>query len=240
MPQVANAPIPSPSSLGDLEELDDHRLVEFAAGLIGIPRREPTPGLDSFVLHAPLELLARAALLPHVAPAGRARARKRIVVLAERYDAAGPSVGHPPHADFADAEAAAGGLAAAVDAEDGAAIDAAAAWLGDHTRPHELVSLLAPVMLDRLSAAGHANIYLAQLARNQPRGLPGQLLRHPAAALGEGSARRIRLPPLAVVHDPGRGAELLEALATVVPVSPPPSFFIAPMVQHAEASGTFA
>jgi hypothetical protein len=239
MPQVANAPIPSPPSLDELDELDDHRLVEAAAGRIGMPRRGFAPGLDSFVLHAPLELLARAALLPHVVPAGRARARRRIAVLADRYAGAGPSVGPPPPADFSDAPEAARALAAAVDAEDAVAIDAGAAWLGDRARPDQLVPLLAPVMLDRLSAAGHANIYLAQLVRNQPRGLPGQMLRHPAAALGEGSARRIRVPQVTVVDDADRGAELLEALATVEPVPPPSSFFIAPMVQHAEASGSF-
>jgi hypothetical protein len=42
-----------------------------------------------------------------------------------------------------------------------------------------------------------------------------------------------------MVDDARRGAELLDALATVEPVSPPPSFFIAPMVQHAESAGSF-
>lgn len=240
MPRLVNAPAPPPPPLGDVDGLDDQRLVASAGRLIGVPLLEHTPGLDSFVLHAPLELLARGALLPHVVPAARSAARRRIALLAERYATAGPPVAPPRAVHFAHPVAAARALADAVDAEDPTAIDAAAAWLGDHARPDQLVALLAPVMLDRLSAAGHANIYLAQLARNQPRGLPGQLLRHPAAALGQGAARRIGVPTAATVDDHTRADDLLAALATVGPVAPPPSFFIAPMVQHAESAGAFA
>ncbi len=52
----------------DLVALDDQRLVDSAATIIGVPRDEVVGDRYSFVLHAPLELLARAALLPYVAP----------------------------------------------------------------------------------------------------------------------------------------------------------------------------
>ena len=52
----------------DLVGLDDQRLVDSAAAIIGVPRDEVVGDRYSFVLHAPLELLARAALLPYVAP----------------------------------------------------------------------------------------------------------------------------------------------------------------------------
>ena len=44
--------------------LDDHRLVVGVAEQIGVPRAAVADGKGSFVLHAPLELMARAALLP--------------------------------------------------------------------------------------------------------------------------------------------------------------------------------
>ena len=43
--------------------LDDHRLVVGVAEQIGVPRAAVADGKGSFVLHAPLELMARAALL---------------------------------------------------------------------------------------------------------------------------------------------------------------------------------
>ena len=55
----------------DLASLSDAELCEGVAGLLAVPRRAPA---DSFVLHAPLELLARTALLPLVHPASRERA----------------------------------------------------------------------------------------------------------------------------------------------------------------------
>ena len=59
----------------DLVGLDDQRLVDSAAAIIGVPRDEVVGDRYSFVLHAPLELLARAALLPYVAPDAREGAR---------------------------------------------------------------------------------------------------------------------------------------------------------------------
>src|SRR5690349_12065372 len=49
-----------------LDQLSDVQLAAHAAATIRVPRAAPA---DSFVLHAPLELIARAALLPRVRPA---------------------------------------------------------------------------------------------------------------------------------------------------------------------------
>jgi hypothetical protein len=221
--------------------LDDQRLVENAARVIGVPRREVVDGRFSFVLHAPLELLARAALLPHVLPGHRDRARQRIVALVEGYEASGPPLDPPEPVTFGSTMEAATALAAAVEAGDLSDVDVAAAWLGDRAGPGELVRLLSGTFLDRLSAAGHGNIYLAQLSRTQPRGLPGQMLRHPAQALALDSARRIRVPETTTRDDPdGSLAEaLLDAAQRVTPIGPPPSDFIAPLVEHAQDSGAF-
>src|SRR5438067_5421062 len=110
----------SGSTVTTVELLDDHRLVAACAAVVGVPRAEVIGDRFSFVLHAPLELLARAALLPYVAPSGRELARRRIAVLAERYEASGPPVPMPSVAGdrFASLDAAAGWLAGAVDPED--------------------------------------------------------------------------------------------------------------------------
>ena len=61
----------------------DIDLTETVAGVLAVPRSEPP---DSFILHAPLELLARAALLPHVSPDLRAAARDRIEAIAPQFE----------------------------------------------------------------------------------------------------------------------------------------------------------
>lgn len=65
----------------------DTDLIAACAAAIDVPKAgEP----DSFVLHAPLELLARAILLPQVPEPFRPLARRRLPWLADRYRAAGP------------------------------------------------------------------------------------------------------------------------------------------------------
>ena len=68
------------------------RLLAWAASVVGVPKVAPA---DSFVLHAPLELLARAALLPRVGPGSRALARERLVALVDAYGRAGEGVRTP-------------------------------------------------------------------------------------------------------------------------------------------------
>jgi hypothetical protein len=68
-----------------IEQTDTDLIAECAA-VIDVPKAAPP---DSFVLHAPLELLARALLLERVPDAARADARARLLWLAEKYDAAG-------------------------------------------------------------------------------------------------------------------------------------------------------
>jgi hypothetical protein len=77
----------SPSSPGS-----DRALVASCASIIDVPKDGPP---DSFVLHAPLELLARAILLERLPDERRARARERLQWLADRYAAAGPTATAP-------------------------------------------------------------------------------------------------------------------------------------------------
>lgn len=74
--------------------MDDAELIARCAAVIDRPKVAPP---DSFVLHAPLELLARAILLPRVPEPARTAARARLQWVADTYAAAGPATeGSPP------------------------------------------------------------------------------------------------------------------------------------------------
>src|ERR1700721_4643712 len=64
----------------------DAVLIQAVAAAIATPKAQIN---SSFLLHAPLELLARAWLLPHVPPCAREAARRRIAEIAARYAAEG-------------------------------------------------------------------------------------------------------------------------------------------------------
>src|SRR5580692_346355 len=68
----------------------DAALVDAGAAVVATPKRTSRP--SSFVLHAPLELLARRALLAYAAPESRAVARHRIAEIAARYAREGEAV----------------------------------------------------------------------------------------------------------------------------------------------------
>ncbi|MCU1353908.1 MAG: hypothetical protein JWM05_3117 [Acidimicrobiales bacterium] len=165
-----------------LDQCSDWELVDHVAGVLAVPRDAPA---DSFVLHAPLELLARAALLAHVAPADREAARHRLVWLAATYEATGPAAAEPgvPPADPSPAR-----LAAAIEAGDLDATDREARALAAATTAEELGAALADVVVPRLSAAAHGAIFLHLLPRVAPRsaaaartaiGLLRELARYP-------------------------------------------------------------
>jgi hypothetical protein len=65
----------------------DAALIADCAAVIDVPKVDPA---DSFILHAPLELLARALLLERVPASARGDARARLQWLADTYAAAGP------------------------------------------------------------------------------------------------------------------------------------------------------
>ncbi len=220
-----------------LGEIADHRLVELAAEIVGVPRVEVPAEHSSFVLHAPLELMARSALLPYVGESERRRARLRIASLAAAYQASGPPLISRTPRDFASLDEGVTALVGAIDEEDLDGVDTAAAWLGSRLSPDQLVAMLADHTIDRLSAAGHGNIYLQLLSRSQPHGLPQQMLRHPARQLAIRSNRRIEVPPTRVGSDPALGVRLAECLARVPVVGPSSHPGIAAMVEHTEDHG---
>lgn len=244
-----------------LDRLSDHELVNQVAEVVASPRNQPA---DSFVLHAPLELVARSRLLPLVAPTARRRARLHLVALASAYEATGPPLDDPDHADHdPGGEPTAGGgtapappdapgdavgrLVASVDAGDLDATDRAARALA--SRPGDLTALvrrLATALTSRTAAAGHASIFLQYLATAgwaAPTLLP--LLRPLARELARHPTWRIRwIDGL----DDGRTGpsleptsySLAERLASAPRPGPPGSTFIHPLMMQVDESGMAA
>src|SRR6478672_11326802 len=111
-----------------LDDLSDRQLVAWAGRHVAVPREAPA---DSFVLHAPLELAARAALLPFVTPAGRDLARVRLLTLAGAFERSGPAYVPPPSGPAFDRpDEAATALVAAMERGELDDVDAAASWIG--------------------------------------------------------------------------------------------------------------
>ena len=214
-------------------EPSDTQLVATVADRLARPKVAPA---DSFVLHAPLELLARAGLLRHVRPEDRPGARSRIVALGERYAAAGPELADPPPADFGSPGAAAAWLTEAIAAGDLDAVDSAADALGRVATPEQLRRLLARPLAPALAAAGHACILLYLLPRVAPSGdVTGRLLRGTARELARHPDRQLRWFE---GRAGSRAPWSLEAALLDVPVlGVPGSDFIDPVMTQAEASG---
>jgi hypothetical protein len=213
----------------------DTELVGYVADRVRIPRADPA---DSFVLHAPLEVLARSALLPRVAPGGKQAARLRLLTLLDEFESWEEADLPAPIADSRpDAGGAARGLAAALAAGDLEAADTEAARVAHAAAPGELAHLIGAAVLPNLAAAAHAPIFLYQLPRVAPRGdATPELLRPLARELA-------RYPGLGIqwVHDrPATGgspAELARALADVPALGVPGSTFIFPLMHQVDDTG---
>lgn len=98
------------TSTTDLDDLTDGELIARCAAVVDVPKEAPP---NSFVLHAPLEVLARSILLPRVPEPGRAAARARLQWVADTYAAAGPPEESSAPAEPVDVTAMTRSLAAA-------------------------------------------------------------------------------------------------------------------------------
>jgi hypothetical protein len=223
----------------------DARLGDEVAARVARPKRAPA---DSFVLHAPLELLARMALLPLVRPDARGAARERLAALGTQYAAAGDEVGEPCDRAYDRAEHAAAELVAAIAAGEEDDADAAAAWLAAHLDAESLVRALADDVVPRLAAAAHGSIFLYHLPRVAPRsaavartsrGLVRELVRERAWRLGwyRDAARDGSVPALTADT---AGAVLNERLLGPPCPGDPGSNFIYPTMHLVEQSGLAA
>ena len=201
----------------------DDRFLHWAAGRLAVPREAPA---DSFVLHASLELMARAVLLDLVPDELRGRARLRIAWLVDRYEAAGHPVEEPAPVTPPDLDRAAGDLVAALGASDLDGVDRQAAWLGVHASPADLRRLLGPAVAPALGAAAHAPIGLHLLGRSP--WIDGTVLRGCLRELAREPGWRVDVDGMV---DGGRPLE--EALLDAPLLGPAESDFIRPMVVRA-------
>lgn len=216
---------------------DDRQLIAAVGERIAVPRAAPA---DSFVLHAPLELLARAGLLPHVRPTDRDAARQRVTELAAQYEAAGDPVGPPAPIDAESVASAAGRLVAAIEAGELDDVDRLASWVGTHASAVELRELLAQPVAASLAAAAHASILLDLLPRVPLAStVPVSIVRGPARELARHPDWRLRW-----FDDPDGiatpSAALRDTLLEVPMLGLPGSNFIFPIMHQAEDSGLAA
>ena len=160
----------------------DGELLAHVADTLTTPHVEPP---DSFMLHAPLELMARAELLPKVSPRARDRARSRIADLATTWSSAGTP--KPPSQLPAPADPL-GALRSALADGDIETVDSAYRALCGQRTTDRLVADLAGPVLAHLGGAGHASIFFELLPRFAPtdvnpalmaRTLLADLARHP-------------------------------------------------------------
>ncbi len=222
-----------------LADASDARLVDAVVAAITPPK---TAAPSSFVLHAPLELLARAALLPLVEPAARPAARRLIAAVGVRYAHAGAEA-EWPSGSFSSDEVALAALLASLRQGDVQGVDAALGFLLPRVPLARLRAAVVDELVPRLGAAAHAPILLAALPRVADRvaGVGG-LLRAPLRAVAASNERltwqreAAAAARSAASTDPGQA--LFDALA-----SPPrlkASSSIAPTVLAVERSGDAA
>ena len=143
----------------ELRPAPDAALLRHAIGLSSFPAKEQR----SFALHTPLELVARHALLPWVAPEARELVRVQLLATGEHYR--NTTEPHPfDRATRFDPDAHT--PAALVDAIGKADVTAAAevtSGLVLGFSAGELLRALLPETLDSLAAAGHAPIFFQRL-----------------------------------------------------------------------------
>jgi hypothetical protein len=213
---------------------DDHTLIAAAAAAISVPKEAPA---NSFILHAPLELLARTLLLEHVRPEALEQARTRIEWVAATYEAAGEPVTPPEPIEVASVDDAVDRFVAALGAGELDDVDRLATWLGANVPAADLQRALAGAVAASLAAAAHASILLYLLPRVAGRKDPlGTLLRGPARELARYPDWQLRW-----FEDPDpeerTSTSLVDALLDVPVLGVPGSDFIFPIMSQAEDSG---
>jgi hypothetical protein len=161
-----------------LAALPNDQLIESAIAAITPPKiARPS----SFVLHAPLELMARSALLPLVQSSAQSQARRQIAALAVRYIHAGPSA-ETPQIRHTEIETALPALVNSIREGDVACADSALLFLAPRLSIFALRKALIDEIAPLLGAAAHAPILLALLAHSSRANANG-LLRAPLRTL---------------------------------------------------------
>ncbi|MBI4935883.1 MAG: hypothetical protein HY828_18535 [Actinobacteria bacterium] len=226
--------ITAPPMSSDLRSAASPRVADAAAraaATIAVPKSAPA---DSFVLHAPLELLARVGLVPYVAPDRRDDAIAMIDRLADQYEASGDPVAEPAPMALGDPVSAARRLVDALGEGDLDRVDSSADALLSTVSFPEAAGLLAGHVITSLAAAGHAPIGFALGARVRPA-LSPSLLRGALRGIATRPDWQVRWH---VDHvDNGDPNRLYEALRSVPRLGSPGSDFIHPLMSQVQDGG---
>ena len=215
-------------------ELSDRALVDAVAEAITPPK---VTASSSFVLHAPMELMARARLLSLASPAARPEGRRRIAEIATLYARSGLEIEAAARRSYAGAAAALAALTAAIPAGDAEEADGALVWLLEHRSRATLLAGIADAVIPALGAAAHAPILLAMFLRSPELGEAyGALLRAPLRYLTLQGAARLTWPTRTAVSPSHVCGDLLGALLSPRRVDSP-SMFIGPTMLAVEAGG---
>jgi hypothetical protein len=225
--------------IGAITGLSDTQLIEAVGHAISRPKAN---GGSSYTLHAPMELLARAALLPLVPPNARRVARMRIAGIAALYAAQGDEIEASSHIDQAIPNAKEA-LIEALREYDSAIADAALVALAPNISANEICDLLTDEIVSRLGAAVHAPILLAALLEASARyGNLLHLLRTSIRALATAetlpTGSNPRLSWVSETIDLSGPGNLWDALADPPRVTS--HYFIAPTMLAVEADGLAA
>ncbi|MEZ5376251.1 MAG: hypothetical protein R2733_07005 [Acidimicrobiales bacterium] len=166
-----------------LDQMTDAELLHAACEQLSVPRDGEA---SSFTLHAPLELMARAQLLPMVSRPRRESARQRIAHVAATWATTGASTA--TIADISPIERPLDALADALRHGDPATADHAFVALCARRDQDQIVDNLVDIVLPQLGGAAHGAILLELLPRFRParmnpalmaRTLVGDIARHP-------------------------------------------------------------
>ncbi len=214
-------------------DLSDADLFDRTASAVSIPRQQVA---NSFVLHAPLELMARRLLLPLVPPRFRRTAREHMIRVAALYEQAGDPV-EPDRAGTYDSVAdARRALFDALSQGDLERVDGAASQLLDCATVDEIMGLAGPT-IDMLAAAGHAPIGFFLAGRLAPTSRAAlTLLRPTFRELAR--APQLRVEWVRDIDAPaGDEAAFTGALAHTPQLGLPGSDFVFPIVHQVDGSG---
>ncbi|MGI9612745.1 MAG: hypothetical protein ACR2QO_07560 [Acidimicrobiales bacterium] len=225
--------------------LSDVALTRAVGADVAVPRQDPA---DSFVLHAPLELAARAALLPWVDGEHRHLARLHLFAVGTQYRDFGPGIAdpvEPPASSQADEFPGSvdpiAWLGDSLAAGDLDAVDLAAIRVAATATPAGLSGALGDVLLPLTGAAAHAPIFLHQFGRIGPRGeLPAALFRPLARNLGQTPEHRLRWIDDWRPAGPTNVHALTESLRNAPTLGVPGSTFIHPLYMQVDESGAAA
>jgi hypothetical protein len=167
----------------DLDALSDAELYRAVGAIVSRPAEN---GMTSFVLHAPLELMARYGLLRLVKPTDRELARLQMIASGAVYGSGVQPLGPPPRVKaFPDLNAAAAELSRTFTQADAGGMEALVLRVVEQFGTSSLVSLLTPLALPTLTGASHSHIGLWLLLRHgEPSSSSdASLLRNAARAL---------------------------------------------------------